>query len=153
MRVTGSGNGAPPLQFAWDFGDGASAGGMQAAHAYASPGSYRVTLVVRDADGHTASDASQVNVGARLSSSLLHVVLASEAIAGQPIVFEALSFDNDASARTYRWAFSGEQMAIGPQAVATFPAAGMYFASVTASDHLGPVAAAHLVFHVMDPSR
>ncbi|MGH8239371.1 MAG: hypothetical protein ACREXP_20470, partial [Steroidobacteraceae bacterium] len=34
VHVTGSGNGTPPLQFVWDFGDGALAPGTQAAHAY-----------------------------------------------------------------------------------------------------------------------
>ena len=49
VRATGSGNGTPPLQFAWDFGDGTLVAGMQAAHAYVAPGSYRVTFTVRDA--------------------------------------------------------------------------------------------------------
>jgi PKD repeat protein len=149
MQVTGSGNGAPPLQFAWEFGDGATAGGMQASHVYASPGSYRITLLVRDADGHTATDSSQVNVAGRLSASALNLVVASEAIAGRPIVFEALSAEREPGARTYRWTFSDGQMAIGAQASATFPVEGMYLAIVTVTDDLGAVAAEQIAFHVM----
>src|SRR5688572_1002574 len=78
MQVTGAGNGAPPLQFAWDFGDGSQAAGMQAAHAYLTPGSYRITLTVRDAVGNIARDTSQVDVSARLSSAVLSLVLSSQ---------------------------------------------------------------------------
>lgn len=153
MRVTGSGNGAPPLQFVWDFGDGAQASGMQAAHAYTAPGSYRVTLIVRDDEGHTASDSSQVAVATRLSSSILNVVLASHAIAGQPVVFAALPLAQEASALTYAWTFSDGQSAIGPRTAATFPAAGMYAASVAATNELGALVVAQTAFHVMDEAH
>ena len=96
MRVTGSGNGTPPLQFAWDFGDGAQAVGLQAAHAYMAPGSYRVTLTVRDAIGTSASDSSQVAVSAFLPSSVLSLVQVSNAVAGQPVLFAALPLDENA---------------------------------------------------------
>jgi hypothetical protein len=150
MQVTGSGNGAPPLQFAWDFGDGAEAVGMQAAHAYTAPGSYRVTLIVRDAAGHTASDASQVSVSAPISSSVLSLVLISDAVAGRPVVFAASPLEEDAGALTYAWTFSDGQSAIGPRAAAIFPAEGMYLASVTVTNELGAIADAHIAFHVMD---
>lgn len=39
------------LQHEWDFGDGASATGPAASHAYTAPGSYTATLTVRDALG------------------------------------------------------------------------------------------------------
>ena len=153
MRVTGSGNGAPPLQFAWDFGDGALAGGMQAAHAYMAPGSYRVTLIVRDATGNTATDSSQVAVSARVSSSVLSLVLVSDAVAGQPVMFAALPLEENASALSYVWTFSDGQSAIGPQAAATFPAAGMYLASVTVTNDLGAIAVAQIAFHVVDAAH
>src|SRR5687768_1853823 len=140
MRVTGSGDGAPPLQFAWDFGDGAQAGGMQAAHAYAAPGSYRVTLIVRDAVGSTASDFSEVAVSGRLSSSVLNLVLVSDAVAGQPVMFAALPLGEGARPLTYRWTFSDGQSAVGTRAAATFAAPGMYLASVAVTNDLGAVA-------------
>jgi PKD repeat protein len=153
MRATGSGNGAPPLQFAWDFGDGALAGGMQAAHAYVAPGSYRVTLTVRDATGNTASDSSQVAVSARVSSSVLSLVLVSNAVAGQPVLFAALPLEENASALSYVWTFSDGQSAIGPRAAATFPVAGMYLASVTVTNDFGAIAVAQTAFHVVDAAH
>src|SRR5690242_4404703 len=53
VQATASGSGTPPLQFAWDFGDGGTlAYGAQAAHVFSAPGSYRITLTVHDARGH-----------------------------------------------------------------------------------------------------
>jgi phage baseplate assembly protein gpV len=154
MRATGSGNGAPPLQFAWDFGDGALASGMQAAHAYMAPGSYRVTLTVRDAAGNTASDSSQVAVSARVPSSVFSLVLVSDAVAGQPVLFEALlPLEEHASALSYVWTFSDGQSAIGPRAAATFPVGGMYLASITVTNDLGAIAVAQIAFHVVDAAH
>ena len=153
MRATGRGDGAPPLQFAWDFGDGATGVGMQAAHAYAAPGRYRVTLTVRDALGNIAADSSEVAVSARVSSSLLSLVHVSDAVAGQPVVFDALPLEDNASALTYLWTFSDGQSAIGPQAVAIFPAAGTYLVSVTATNEHGAIAVTQIAFHVEDAAR
>ena len=153
IRVTGSGDGTPPLQFAWDFGDGTQTVGMEAVHAYLAPGSYRVTFTVRDANGNTAHDSSQVTVSARISSSVLSLVLVSDAVAGQPVLFATLPLDQRADALSYVWTFSGEQSAIGPLAAAIFPVAGMYVACVTVTDDLGAIAVAQIAFHVGDAAH
>ena len=44
----------------WDFGDGATGTGSTAHHLYAAPGSYVVTLTVRDDDGASASTTRTV---------------------------------------------------------------------------------------------
>jgi chitodextrinase len=149
MRATGSGNGAPPLQFAWDFGDGTSAAGAQAAHVYAAPGSYRLTLRVRDASGHVASDSSLVDVSARISLAF-RLVLVSSAIAGQPVLFEALPLEESASPPSYVWTFSDGQSATGPWTAATFASPGIYIASVAVTDDRGAIAVAQLTFRVAD---
>jgi hypothetical protein len=148
VQVSGSGNGTPPLQFAWDFGDGEVAPGKQAAHAYIAPGSYRITFMVRDANGNIGSDSSQVTVASRIPSSVLSLVLVSDAVAGRPVLFAALPVDERASSLSYAWTFGGGQFAVGPRAVAIFPVAGMYLASVTATNELGAVVVAQLAFHV-----
>jgi hypothetical protein len=153
MQVTGGGNGAPPLQFAWDFGDGSQAAGMQAAHAYMNPGSYRITLTVRDAVGNIARDTSQVDVSARLSSAMLSLVVSSHAVAGQPVVFAALPLDENADVLNYSWSFSDGQSGIGPRTAATFPLAGMYVASVTVTNDRGAVAVAQIPFQVVDAAH
>ncbi len=153
MHVTGSGDGTPPLQSTWDFGDGTVTVGMEAAHAYLAPGSYRITFMVRDANGNTSSDSSQVTVSARISSSVLSLVLLSDAVAGQPVLFATLPLDQPAGELSYAWTFSGGQSAIGPRAAAVFPMAGMYLASVTVTDDLGAIAGAQTAFHVEDAAH
>lgn len=148
VRAAGSGNGTPPLQFSWDFGDGTLAVGQLAAHAYMAPGSYRVTFNVGAATGDTASDSAQITVSPQMPSSVLSLVLASDAVAGEPVQFAVLPLDPRASALSYVWTFSGGQSAIGPRAAAIFPAAGTYLASVTVTNDLGEITGAQITFHV-----
>lgn len=50
--------------YAWTFGDGGSATGVEATHSYATPGEYAITLVVTDDRGRTGSaEASAVATG------------------------------------------------------------------------------------------
>lgn len=148
VQATGTGNGTPPLQSTWDFDDGTVAAGMQAAHAYLAPGSYRVTFTVLDADGNAARDSSQITVSARLSSAAFGPHLISDAVAGQPVMFATWPLEERGSALSYAWTFSGGQSAIGPRAAAIFPAAGMYLASVTVTNDLGESAVVQIAFHV-----
>ncbi|GFE79348.1 hypothetical protein GCM10011487_13480 [Steroidobacter agaridevorans] len=152
VQATASGSGTPPLQFAWDFGDGGTlVYGGQAAHVYTAPGSYRVTLTVYDASGHTARDAEQVTVSARVPPLMPTLVMVSDAIANQPVEFLALTFAVDDRALSYDWTFSDGQAAIGSQAAVIFPTAGVYRASVVVTDDAGETAVAEVVFEVADP--
>ena len=153
VRAFGSGSGTPPLEFAWDFGDGTLTIGQQAAHVYMAPGSYRVTFTVRDAGGDSASDSTQVTVSPRIASSIFSLVLVSDAVAGQPVLFAATPLEEHANALSYVWRFSGGQSAIGPRAAAIFPVAGMYLASVTATNDLGQNVVVETDFHVVDAAH
>jgi hypothetical protein len=152
LHVSGSGTGTPPLQFAWDFGDGDTlAYGNQAAHVYTAQGSYRITLTVRDAIGSVALDSSQVAVAGRIS--LVSPVLISDAVAGRPVEFAALTLEGDATALTYDWTFSDGQSATGPQADVIFLLPGAYLAWVTVTNDLGAVAVVPIAFDVVDAAR
>jgi hypothetical protein len=50
------------LAHAWDFGDGATASGQGATHAFKAPGSYNVTLTVTDTEGASAFESRAVAV-------------------------------------------------------------------------------------------
>ncbi|WCB93926.1 hypothetical protein DSM104299_02652 [Baekduia alba] len=52
----------PIAHYAWDFGDGSTAQGATAAHAYATPGTRTVTLTVTDALGRTGTATQTVSV-------------------------------------------------------------------------------------------
>jgi len=50
------------LSFAWDFGDGTSANGMNATHIYSNSGTYSALLTVRDDHGAIGRDMKNVTV-------------------------------------------------------------------------------------------
>ena len=50
------------VSYVWDFGDGSSASGITAAHAYGSAGTYTVTLMVTDNGGATGSATDTVSI-------------------------------------------------------------------------------------------
>ncbi|MFY1634308.1 ThuA domain-containing protein [Solwaraspora sp. WMMB335] len=56
--------GDTPLTYAWDFGDGGTAGTLDASHTYTAPGTFVATLVVTDARGARASAYVSVRVDA-----------------------------------------------------------------------------------------
>jgi hypothetical protein len=56
----------------WSFGDGATASGETASHAYSEPGHYRVTLTVWDNMGAEDSDTCMVKVSEEAFKSIIH---------------------------------------------------------------------------------
>src|SRR3954471_15804740 len=59
-----------PATIEWDFGDGATATGSPASHAFASPGDYTVKVTARDAAGNETSETHVVHVTAPVSPPL-----------------------------------------------------------------------------------
>ena len=149
VQVTGSGNGTEPLQFAWDFGDGTAAAGSQAAHVYLAAGTFDVRLTVRDANGNVDRDEHRLVVSARVSQVRI-VVPVSKAVAGQPVEFVSLPFDETADEHSYVWTFSNGQSALGPRAAAVFPMPGVYQASVEVTNAQGETSDARTEIRVAD---
>ncbi len=62
LRAVASSDNGAIVRTEWDLGDGTSASGDTVTHAYASPGSKEVVLLVEDAAGRTASERRRIDV-------------------------------------------------------------------------------------------
>lgn len=49
----------------WDFGDGGAASGEKTSHTFSNPGSYTITLTVRDSNGKTGQSTRTIHVVSR----------------------------------------------------------------------------------------
>ncbi len=120
--------------YAWDFGDGSTAEGMQAQHRYAAPGSYEVRLVATDDAG----------VGNSAVAATRTVVVSPPPDAGLaaplplcPGVPHAWTVAEDAAALKSVWLFGDGVEVEGPKADHAFDKPGLFPVSVTLDDGEG----------------
>jgi PKD domain/Thrombospondin type 3 repeat len=63
FHATASDAWSPPVDFSWSFGDGATATGQDARHAFGAPGTFTVSVTASDQAGNTATASTTVTVG------------------------------------------------------------------------------------------
>jgi PKD repeat protein len=121
--------------YVWSFGDGATAAGSHPTHAYASAGTYTVTLTVTNSLALSATSTQRVSVVAPPRASF--VVRTARPATGQPVNFAATS-----AAVTYHWVFGdGSAAASGANASHVFRRAATYLVTLTVTDSFGHTAA------------
>jgi parallel beta-helix repeat protein len=62
FNASGSSDNVDIASYEWDFGDGFNGTGIATTHRYTSPGTYLVTLTVKDAANNTSTDSITVTV-------------------------------------------------------------------------------------------
>ncbi len=112
--ASGSGSGAGGLEYAWEFGDGATGTGVDPHHEYEASGTYQVRLTVTDSLGRTAQVTHGVTVsepgdvtpigfvsaaGANSNVTATQVVVPAATQAGDGLL-AVLSLNTDASVTT-----------------------------------------------------
>lgn len=75
ITFDGSGSTGPITTYLWTFGDGATAQGATASHAYSNPGTYTVTLTVFAQGGQQATDTTQAVVSTAAPPLAVHLSL------------------------------------------------------------------------------
>ncbi len=122
--------------FAWDFGDGATATGKQASHAYAA-GSYTAKLTLTDTANQTATTSVNIDVQPVQPPQAVIEALPNPAVAGNPVTFDAGNSQAAAAITGVQWDFGDGQTGSGSPIDHTYPAAGQYNATLTLTDENG----------------
>ena len=129
-------------EYHWNFGDGARGDGRTDDHAYATAGTYVVTLTVVDPYGRTASKSQSITVTPGLQPAASFVYSPSVNRVGQAVNFNAAQSRPPAGGTLtrYEWNFgdgSAIQVTGGPTISKTYGIAGTYQVTLTVTDNAG----------------
>jgi PKD repeat protein len=101
------------VDYAWDFGDGTTAGGAIVSHTYAEKGVYEITLEVRDSAGKTGERTRSVEALNRAPVARFMPNVYTVGV-HQPVWFNASeSYDSDGEIVQYIWSFGDGTSADG----------------------------------------
>jgi len=135
--------------YAWDFGDGATATGSKATHAYATAGTYTVRLNVTDDEGKTAQCAKSLTIAKNAAPTASISLAAASAATGETIAFDAsASSDVDGSVVSYAWDFGDGATATGKTASHAFTVAGKFAVTLSVVDDLGATGSTYAIVTV-----
>lgn len=132
----------------WDFGDGASARGVETSHAFAAAGTYTVVLTPE----HDCRHADSASVTLHVRDAALRVTLLADdptPTAGSALTLVAHT-EGGTGAKTYAFGFDGLPVGNGTEdrLVLRPTAAGEHIASVRVEDAAGAIADATLIVRV-----
>jgi PKD repeat protein len=133
------------VSYLWDFGDGTTASGVTAVHAYAAAGLYTVRLTVTDNDGLTnsASTTAQVSDGTGLQPPVANPAGPYHGTTASPVAFDgSASSDPDGTIVSYDWTFGDGGTASGAKPTHAYNTAGTYTVTLAVTDDTGRKATA-----------
>ncbi|QTE28896.1 PKD domain-containing protein [Pengzhenrongella sicca] len=124
--------------YAWSFGDGGTATGATASHAYTAGGTYTITLTVTDNSGATATTTRDVTVA--LANVPPTASFTATATGLSAAVDAAGSSDPDGTISSYAWTFGDGATATGVTASHDYASTGTYTVTLTVTDSDGATA-------------
>lgn len=141
-------------RYAWSFGDGHEAEGVEVFHRYDEPGSYRVSLTTTD-DSGASNASSSAEIGVRVNAPpVVEIDAPGVACVGQEIVLDASrSLDGEGDELRYRWDLGDGSRAEGPVVRHRYERPGIYPVTVLADDGSGAANATALVGHEVRVNR
>lgn len=138
------------LSYQWNFGDGSSASGATASHAYATGGTYTVKVTATNSAGLTSTGSAALKVlylptAAPQSSQLT-------AYSGQAVSFTANATDPNGGTLSYQWDFGDGGSATTAAPTHAYSAAGSYTVKLTVTNTAGGTASGTLAQSVVSAS-
>jgi PKD repeat protein len=139
--------------YAWNFGDGATANGVNASHSYGQAGTYEVTLTVTDNGGATGSSTVTVQISDVVKTPPIAAINGpASGVVNTPLPFDGTgSKDLDGQIVSYTWEFGDGASASGFNVSHTFPVSGTYQVTLTVVDNDGLSAQASQVVTIEEP--
>jgi PKD repeat protein len=134
FAVNVTSGGAPPLTYAWHFGDTSSGTGATPTHAYAAPGVYPVTVTATDALGGTANSSVTVTIEAVPAVTISY--LPSEPNVASLVRFLA-NVTGGVGPFQFTWRFGNGNSSVEPSPALEFAGAGKYTVTLYVNDSLG----------------
>jgi hypothetical protein len=130
--------GAGIANYAWNFGDGSTGGGVTATHQFAA-GSFTVTLTATDTYGFSASTSKTVAVGAGVAPIADFTYSPSNPGMNQDILFNASASRAGTGHRIvrYDWNFGSGSPQSGVTVSKAYDTAGTYNVILTVTDEVG----------------
>ncbi|HUF51754.1 MAG TPA: PKD domain-containing protein [Longimicrobiales bacterium] len=127
------------VTYAWNFGDGATATGAAATHAYAAAGDYSVRLTVTDewGDRGFAATTASISAGHVNTAPVINNLDAPAGDEGSPVSFSASASDADGDALSFSWNFGDGGTGAGASPTHTYADNGTYTVTLTVSDGHG----------------
>lgn len=129
------------VSYTWDFGDGTGGSGQFLGHAYSAPGTYTVSLRVRDNRNASRTATTTATITGGSPGNQAPVANAGgpySAAVGASITFNgANSSDPDGTITSYAWYFGDGATGSGATPSKSYSAAGTYAVTLTVTDNQG----------------
>jgi PKD repeat protein/uncharacterized protein YraI len=128
--------------FAWDFGDGTGASGVDVVHIYTQPGSYEVKLTVTDDKGRSDTATHGINITGQPAPPegqppMAVITALAEARPGQDILFDASQSQGPNPIISYAWDFGDGTTANALNVHKVYNTGGLYNVILTVTDSQG----------------
>lgn len=146
-RRSTAASGAATARYDWDFGDGSAASGPEVSKVYEQAGVYNVRLTVTDDKGGQAQAVQQIAVAEAPTPTpaapTAVIVGPAQALAGQPVVFDAGNSTGASPLVGFFWDFGDGAVGSGQRVEHVFAQPGVYVVILTVQDARGLVSSAN----------
>jgi PKD repeat protein len=125
------------VSYTWNFGDGATASGIEVNHVYKLPGVYKVVLTVTDEAGSSRKAVQKVTIEAPIINRPPAAIISgpTTGLTGESLTFSgAASADQDGRIISYAWDFGDGATSNRVEVTHTYSDPGTYKVSLTVTD-------------------